>query len=82
MLGASRRRRSAPDRFLYAKMAAFFLGAGFFFGGVLTGRDWAVLVAAVVLVVGLALRFADRRDADGAGKEEEEAEGGEGSGLA
>ena len=71
MLGASRRRRSGPDRFLYAKVAAFFLGAGFFFGGVLTGRDWAVLVAAGVLLVGLALRLAGRRDADGAGEREE-----------
>ncbi|MET0397643.1 MAG: hypothetical protein ABW277_12510 [Longimicrobiaceae bacterium] len=75
MLGASRRRRPGPDRFLYAKMAAFFLGAGFFLGGVLTGRDWAVLVAVAVLVVGLALRLADRRDADGAAEGEETAEG-------
>ena len=77
MLGASRRRRSGPDRFLYARMAAFFLGAGFFFGGVLTGRDWAVLVAVGVLLLGLALRLADRGDADGAGDGEENAEGGE-----
>jgi hypothetical protein len=77
VLGVSRRRRPGPDRFLYAKMAAFFLGAGFFFGGVLTGRDWAVLVAVVVLVAGLALRLADRGDADGAGEGEESAEGGE-----
>jgi hypothetical protein len=77
VLGVSRRRRSGPDRFLHAKMAAFFLGAGFFFGGVLTGRDWAVLVAVAVLVVGLALRLADRRNADGAGEGEETAEGGE-----
>jgi hypothetical protein len=77
VLGVSRRRRSGPDRFLYAKMAAFFLGAGFFFGGVLTGRDWAVLVAAVVLVAGLVLRLTDRGD-DGAAEEgEEAAEGGE-----
>jgi hypothetical protein len=75
VLGASRRRRSGPDRFLYAKLAAFFLGAGFFFAGVLTGRDWAVLVAVGVLVVGMALRFMDRREPDGAG--EEETEGGE-----
>lgn len=75
MLGASRRPRSGPDRFLYAKLAAFFLGAGFFFGGVVTGRDWAVLVAVGVLIVGLALRFMDRREPDGAG--EEETEGGE-----
>ncbi len=77
MLGASRRRRSGPDRFLYAKMAAFFLGAGFFVGGVLTGRDWAVLVAVAVLVAGLALRLADRGDAGGAGEVEEGAEDGE-----
>lgn len=70
MLGVSRRRRPGPDRFLYAKMAAFFLGAGFFVGGVLTGRDWAVLVAAFVLVAGLVLRLADRGD-DGAGEDEE-----------
>jgi hypothetical protein len=77
VLGVSRRRRSGPDRFLYAKMAAFFLGAGFFFGGVLTGRDWAVLVAAVVLVAGLALRLADRGDADAEGEGEERGESAE-----
>lgn len=70
MLGASRRRRSGPDRFLYAKTAAFFLGAGLFFGGVVTGRDWAVLAAVGVLIVGLALRFADRQRSDRAGEEE------------
>ena len=64
MLGASRRRRAGPDRFVYAKTAAFFLGAGFFFGGVVTGRDWAVLVAVGVLLAGLALRFADRDRGD------------------
>jgi hypothetical protein len=74
VLGASRRRRSGPDRFLYAKLAAFFLGAGFFFAGVLTGRDWAVLVAVGVLIVGLGLRFMDRREPDGAGEEEAEGE--------
>lgn len=72
MLGASRRRRSGPDRFLYAKTAAFFLGAGFFFAGVVTGRDWAVLVAVGVLMVGLVLRVMDRREPDGAGEEETE----------
>jgi hypothetical protein len=75
VLGASRRRRTGPDRFLYAKTAAFFLGAGLFFGGVVTGRDWAVLAAVGVLIVGLALRFADRKEPDGAG--DEEADGGE-----
>lgn len=64
MLGASRRRRAGPDRFVYAKTAAFFLGAGFFFGGVATGRDWAVLVAVGVLLVGLVLRFLDRERGD------------------
>lgn len=82
MLGASRRRRAGPDRFLYARTAAFFLGAGFFFGGVATGRDWAVLAAVGVLLVGLALRFADRgrgdagaADDDGAGEDEAERPG-------
>ncbi|MEW5926373.1 MAG: hypothetical protein AB1941_02685 [Gemmatimonadota bacterium] len=64
MLGVSRRRRAGPDRFVYAKTAAFFLGAGLFFGGVATGRDWAVLAAVGVLLVGLALRFADRDRGD------------------
>ncbi|HEX2188525.1 MAG TPA: hypothetical protein VHG51_06475 [Longimicrobiaceae bacterium] len=57
MIGIGRRRRSGPDRFVYAKLALFFLGAGLFFGGVATRRDWAVLVAIGVLVVGVALRF-------------------------
>jgi hypothetical protein len=74
VLGASRRRRAGPDRFVYAKTAAFFLGAGFFFGGVVTGRDWAVLVAVGVLLAGLALRFADRKRGgaveDGGGEED------------
>lgn len=60
MLGASRRRRSGPDRFLTAKLATFFLGAGLFFGGVATGRDWPILLSAGVLLVGLILRFLGR----------------------
>ena len=72
MIGASRRRRAGPDRFLYAKLALFFLGAGLFFGGVATGRDWAVLAAVGVLLVGLALRLlpAGRNGADGGGEGE------------
>ncbi len=40
----------------------------------MTGRDWAVLPAGGVLRVGLALRFMDRREPDGAGEEEAEGE--------
>lgn len=69
MIGVSRRRRTGPDRFLYAKVALFFLGAGFFFGGVVTGRDWAVLVAAGVLTAALALRLLGSRGGS-AGAEE------------
>lgn len=59
---ASRSRRGGPDRFLYAKVALFFLGAGFFAAGVITGRDWAVGVAIAVLFVGLLLRFVGGTD--------------------
>jgi hypothetical protein len=79
VLGASRRRRADPDRFVYAKTAAFFLGAGFFFGGVATGRDWAVLVAVGVLLVGLALRFVDRGRGDAGGAEEDGGAGEDGA---
>lgn len=66
MIGLPRRRRTGPDRFLHAKLALFFLGAGLFFGGVATGRDWAVLAAVGVLTVGLALRLIPAgRDEDG-----------------
>ena len=68
----SRERRSGPDRFLYWKMAIFFLGAGFFMAGVATGRDWAVAVAIGVLFVGVVLRFLSRR-----GGEEKSSDGGE-----
>lgn len=71
MIGASRRRRSGPDRFLYAKVALFFLGAGLFFGGVATGRDWAVLAAVAVLLAGVGLRLAGgRAEEPGDGEQE------------
>jgi len=72
VLGISRRRRSDPDRFLAAKLASFFLGAGLFFGGVATGRDWPVLVAAGVLLVGVGLSFLGRKEPrEEAGEDEE-----------
>lgn len=71
MIGVSRRRRSGPDRFLYAKLALFFLGAGLFFGGVATGRDWAVLAAVGVLIAGLALRFVGGRPEEPGGEDGE-----------
>ena len=79
MLGVTRRRRPGPDRFVYAKTAAFFLGAGLFFGGVATGRDWAVLLAVGVLLVGLALRFADRDRGHGGPAAEDGGAGEDGS---
>ncbi len=54
--------RGGPDRFLYAKLASFFLGAGFLVAGMTTGRDWAVAVAIGVLLVGVVLRLLSRRD--------------------
>lgn len=52
-----RRGRGGPDRFVYWKLALFFLGAGFLVAGMATGRDWAVAVAIGVLALGLLLRF-------------------------
>ena len=74
MFRVSRNRRGGPDRFLYAKVALFFLGAGFFAAGVLTGRDWAVLVAVGVLLVGVLLRLAGGR-AQEADREQENGNG-------
>jgi hypothetical protein len=71
VIGASRRRRDGPDRFLYAKVALFFLGAGFFFAGVVTGRDWAVGVAVAVLFMGVLLRLAPGRRDESAGDADE-----------
>ena len=61
-----------PDRFLYAKLASFFLGAGFLVAGMTTGRDWAVAVAIGVLLVGVVLRLLSRRDAGGGAAAEED----------
>lgn len=65
----SRERKPEPDRFLYWKMAIFFLGAGFFMAGVAMEKDWAVAVAIGVLLVGVVLRFIGRQ---GKGEEVEE----------
>lgn len=68
----SRERRPGPDRFLYWKVAIFFLGAGFFMAGVGMEKDWAVAVAIGILFVGLILRFLSNRWDRG-----EESDGGE-----
>lgn len=60
-------RRGGPDRWLHLKLALFFLGAGFFVAGVLSGRDWAVAVAIAVLAVAMVVRLLPRR---GGGEEE------------
>ncbi|HEX2090997.1 MAG TPA: hypothetical protein VHG28_01295 [Longimicrobiaceae bacterium] len=65
MIRLDRSRRSDPDRFLYVKLALFFLGAGFFVAGVTTGRDWAVVVTIGVLFVALVLRLVSRGREDG-----------------
>lgn len=72
MIGISRRRRDGPDRFLYARVTLFFLGAGFFFAGVATGHDWAVGVAIAVLLAALLLRLVSARREAGDADEADE----------
>jgi hypothetical protein len=51
----------APDPWLTAKVVVFTLGAALALVGMATGTDWLVGAAAVVLVAGVALRFASSR---------------------
>ncbi len=55
-----RTRRSTPDPFLFWKVAIFFLAAGVWVAGVITGRPWITGAAIVLLLAGLALRYAGR----------------------
>lgn len=56
-----RRPPGEPDPYVPAKLALLFLGAGFFVAGVITGLDWPVLVAIVILAAGMAVRFLPSR---------------------
>lgn len=49
-----RRRRDEPKSLTYAKVAAFFLAAGLWIGGVATGSDRITGVALAILVIALA----------------------------
>lgn len=57
---ASREKRG-PDRFLTAKIAIFLSGAAIAAVGIMTGKNWLIYVAIGVLIVGVALRFFDRK---------------------
>jgi hypothetical protein len=61
-IGLDRSRRG-EDVWLGQKMIFFAVGAGLGMGGMITGRQWLVWAAIVVLAAGLALRLAGRRRA-------------------
>jgi hypothetical protein len=65
-------RRGGPDRLVEWKLGLFFLGAGFLVAGMVTGRNWPVMVAIVVLAAGVLTRLLPGRR-----KEEEDEPGGE-----
>ncbi|HEV2132128.1 MAG TPA: hypothetical protein VGR27_13530 [Longimicrobiaceae bacterium] len=52
-----RTRRSSPDRHLVWKVAIFFLAAGIWLAGVISGRAWLSGAAIAVLLLALVLRF-------------------------
>jgi fatty acid desaturase len=52
-----RTRRSSPDGYLLWKVAIFFLAAGVWLAGVISGRAWLSGAAIVVLLLALVLRF-------------------------
>jgi hypothetical protein len=54
------RRRRGEDRMLGQKMLVFGLGAVIAMAGMATERDWLIYVALVLLLLGLAMRFAGR----------------------
>jgi hypothetical protein len=54
------RRRRGEDRLLGQKMLVFVLGAVIAMAGLATERDWLIYVALVLLLLGLAMRFAGR----------------------
>jgi hypothetical protein len=61
MMRLDRNRRS--DVWLGEKMIFFAIGAALGIGGIITGQDWLVWAAIVVLVIGFALRLLARRGA-------------------
>ena len=58
---ASRDKRG-PDRFLDLKIVIFVIGAAIAGVGIISARNWLIYIAIGVLVVGVALRFFDRKD--------------------
>jgi hypothetical protein len=59
------RSRKGQDIWLGEKMIFFAIGAALGLGGMITGHEWLVWAAIVVLVIGFALRLAGRRGAAG-----------------
>jgi hypothetical protein len=66
------RRRRGEDRLLGQKMLVFVLGAVIAMAGLATERDWLIYVALVLLLLGLAMRFAGREPVEEADPSEEE----------
>jgi hypothetical protein len=60
MIRVDRSRRD-PDVWLGEKMLFFVTGAALGIGGMITGWDWLIYVAIVVLLVGFVLRLLGRR---------------------
>ncbi len=67
-----RERRTTPDRFLFWKVAIFFLTAGIWLAGVIAGRSWLTGAALVLLLFGVLLRFLPQNGEAGEGGTEEE----------
>lgn len=60
------RERYGPDPYYHWKVILFSIGAGMGLFGMISNRDWLVLAAIPVLVVGVVLRWLGRkRSAEG-----------------
>jgi hypothetical protein len=56
-----RRGRSGGHRYVFWQVGLFFLASGVWLGGLLTGREWATLVAIGLVVVAMILGLIGRR---------------------
>ena len=62
------RQRYGPDPYYHWKVILFSVGAGLGLFGMISNRDWFVLAAIPILVVGVVLRWFGRKSSDGDGE--------------
>jgi hypothetical protein len=59
------RRDGGAHRHTWLRVSIFFLAAGLWLAGVITGNTWLTGAAIGILAIGVLLRFAGRTNADG-----------------